>query len=173
MKTAILVWVVMGAFQSAAWAAGFAIDVQGGRATGMATAVTALIDDAEAAYCNPAGLAQGPVLDVRVGATPIIPSFTFQNSAGQSSSGIVRPVPPPHLYLSYGVTNDLSVGLGVFSPYGLVVPWHSDWEGRFLSINSDLKTYYINPEVAYRIGNRVRLGAGVQIVRATVSLRRA
>lgn len=175
MKTVFLVSILLmlGVVQSAAWAAGFAIDVQGGRATGMAAAVTAFIDDAEAAYYNPAGLAQGRVLDVRVGATPIIPSFSFQNPAGQSISGIVRPVPPPHLYVSYGVTDDLSVGLGVFSPYGLVVPWHSDWEGRFLTIKSDLKTYYINPQVAYRIGDRVRLGAGVQIVRSTVSLKRA
>ncbi len=174
MKTVILVSVmILGGIQSSSWAAGYAIDVQGGRATGMAAAVTAFIDDAEAAYFNPAGLAQGRTLDVRVGATPILPSFSYQDPLGNSSSGIVRPVPPPHLYLSYGVTDELSVGLGVFSPYGLVVPWHSNWQGRFLSIQSDLKTYYTNPEVAYRIGDRVRLGAGIQIVRITAQLKRA
>jgi len=139
----------------------------------MAAAVTAFIDDAEAAYYNPAGLTQGQVLDLRLGATPIIPSFSFQDPAGRSTSGIVRAIPPPHLYLSYGLTDDLSVGFGLFSPYGLVVPWPSSWDGRFLAIQSDLKTYYMNPEVAYRIGDRVRLGAGLQVVRSTVSLRRA
>lgn len=174
MKTLnLLVTVLCSGTASTAWAAGFAIDVHGGRATGMAAAVTAFIDDAEAVYYNPAGLAQGKVLDLRVGATPIVPAFSYQNSAGQTSSGIVRPVPPPHIYASYGITDELSVGLGVFSPYGLVVPWHSGWEGRFLTLNSDLKTFYINPEVAYRFMGRVRVGAGIQIVRATVSLKRS
>ncbi len=157
-----------------AWAAGFALDVLGGRATGMASAVTAFIDDAEAAFYNPAGLAQGKGLDMRVGATPIVPSFSFHSDiTGQDSSAINRVTTPPHAYGSYGITDQLSVGFGFFTPYGLVVPWHSNWEGNFLSIKSDLRTYYFDPEVAYRITDRVRVGAGVQIVRTTVSLKRA
>src|SRR5712692_897226 len=98
MKTVILVLMAMlGCIQSASWAAGFAIDVQGGRATGMAAAVTAFIDDAEAAYYNPAGLAQGRVLDVRLGATPILPSFSFPSDiTGQDTSAINRVTTPPH-----------------------------------------------------------------------------
>lgn len=170
----LLIAVLSVGMAGRAWAAGFALDVLGGRATGMAAAVTAFIDDAEAVFYNPAGLAQGRgVLDVRVGATPIVPSFQFHSDlSGQTTDAIVRAVPPPHFYASYGITDQLSVGFGVFTPYGLVVPWRRNWEGRFLSFYSDLKSYYFNPEVAYRIVNRVRLGAGLQIVRTTVSLKR-
>src|SRR6266849_6351333 len=88
-----------------AWAAGFALDVLSARATGMAAAVTAFIDDAEAAYYNPAGLAQGKGLDVRIGATPIVPSFNFHSdNTGQTSSVIVRVTTPPHAYAAYGIT---------------------------------------------------------------------
>jgi len=156
------------------WGAGYAIDVQSGRATGMATAVTAFIDSAEAAYFNPAGLAQGRMLDLRVGLTPIVPAFKFDSAnSGQTTDGIVRVTPPPHIYALYGITDQFSVGLGVFSPYGLVVPWPSNWEGNYLSIYSNLKTFYINPEVAYRVTDQIRIGAGVQIVRSTVELKQA
>jgi len=155
-----------------AWAAGFAVDTHAGRATGMASAVTSFIDDASAAYYNPAGLAQGKGLDVQLGDTVIVPSFKFQNPGGISTKGKFNAVPPPHLYASYGITDDFSLGFGLFSPYGLVVPWPDNWEGQFLSVRSDLKTFYSNPEVAYRFADRVRVGAGVQIVRATVTLNR-
>jgi long-chain fatty acid transport protein len=155
-----------------AWAAGFAVDTHAGRATGMASAVTSFIDDASAAYYNPAGLAQGKGLDVQVGDTVIVPSFKFQNPGGISTQGKFNAVPPPHLYAAYGITDDFSLGFGLFSPYGLVVPWPDNWEGQFLSVRSDLKTFYMNPEVAYRFADRVSVGAGVQIVRATVTLNR-
>ena len=159
---------------SRVWGAGFAIDVHGGRATGMASAVTAFIDDAEAAYYNPAGLAQGKVLDLRVGITPIVPAFKFDSTnSGQTTDGIVQVAPPAHVYALYGITDQFSIGFGFFSPYGLKVPWHSNWEANYLSIRSELKTFYFNPEVAYRVTDQIRLGAGVQIVRTTVSLTQA
>jgi long-chain fatty acid transport protein len=169
----LLIAVLSVGIAGRAWAAGFALDVLSARATGMAAAVTAFIDDAQAAFYNPAGLAQGRGLDVRLGLTPIVPSFSFQSdNTGATTSAILRVTPPPHVYASYGITDQLSVGLGFYTPYGLVVPWPRGWEGNYLSIFSDLKTYYFTPEVAYRIVDRVRLGAGVQIVRATVQLKR-
>ena len=56
-------------------AAGTALDVQGGRATGMAGATTAFIDDASAIYFNPAGMANGKGLDAQAGVNLIAPTF--------------------------------------------------------------------------------------------------
>ena len=173
MKATKSVFLVLAVgWAGSAWAAGFQVDVHAGRVTGMAAAVTAFIDDASAAYFNPAGLAQGKGLEVQLGDTVIIPSFKFQDPAGNSTKGKSEAVPPPHLYASYGLTNELSLGFGLYSPYGLVVPWSEHWEGQFLNVRSDLKTFYLNPEIAYRFEDRVRVGAGVQIVRATVTLNR-
>ena len=77
MRTTLKVSVLAASLLAAtrAGAAGFALDVLDARATGMAAAVTAAIDDPSAAFFNPAGLAQGRRFDVQLGGTMIIPFF--------------------------------------------------------------------------------------------------
>lgn len=151
--------------------AGISVDTQSGRATGMAAAVTAFVDDPSAIYYNPAGIAQGRVLDVQVGDTLILPAFTYTPAAGASTSTSFAIVPPFQAYATAGITDDFSVGVGVFSAYGLSLAWPDQWTGRSDITKASLATYNFNPTAAYRLGP-VRIGAGVQIVRATVDLQR-
>jgi long-chain fatty acid transport protein len=130
-----------------------------------------MIDDSSAVYYNPAGIAQGKRVDVLVGDTIIVPNFKFKSATTGNSASTSGVVPPFHAYASAGITDQLSVGVGVFSPYGLAANWPSQWEGRSLATRSRLATYYINPTVAYRFGP-LRIGAGLQIVRATIDLQR-
>jgi long-chain fatty acid transport protein len=168
---AVIAAVVSLGFARITLAAGTAVGVQSSRATGMASSVTAMIDDASAIYYNPAGIAQGKRLDVLFGDTLIIPKLTFTSATTGTTASTHGVVPPPHFYATLGLTDDLSVGVGVFSPFGMAVHWPSDWEGRSLATSSTLATYDVNPTVAYRIGP-VRIGAGLQIVRATLELQR-
>lgn len=167
---AALVAVLVCAFHDA-HAAGTAVDVHGGRATGMASSVTGFIDDSSSIFYNPAGIAQGKILDAQIGDTLILPSFKYTNEGGDSTSTEFGVIPPFNAYVSGGITDDLSIGAGIFTPFGLRVKWPDDWEGRRQITDANLAAYYINPTVAYRIGP-VRIGAGVQIVRATVHLKR-
>jgi long-chain fatty acid transport protein len=155
-----------------AHAAGFAVDVHAGRATGMASAVTGFIDDSSAVFYNPAGIAQGKVFDAQIGDTAILPSFKYTSESGKSTSTAFDIIPPFNAYASGGITDDLSIGVGVFTPYGLRVKWPDGWDGRRQITEAELASYYINPTVAYRIGP-VRIGAGFQIVRSVVHLQRA
>ncbi|MCL2778615.1 MAG: outer membrane protein transport protein [Polyangiaceae bacterium] len=154
-----------------AWAAGTALDVQSGRGTGMASAMTAAVDDSASIYYNPAGIARGRVLDAQVGVSLLVPSFSYKDPSGNKTTMPFYVVPPPHAYVTAGITDNLSVGIGVFTPYGLVIKWPSGWEGSRLTEEAKLETYYINPTVAYRYGP-VRMGAGFQLVRSTVELQR-
>lgn len=160
-------------FARDALAAGTALDVQSGRGTGMAASTTAMIDDSSAIFYNPAGIANGRKLDAQIGTHLIAPSFSFKSSqTGEETKLPFYVVPPAHGYLSSQITEDLAIGIGVFTPFGLKVKWPEDWQGRFLSTRSNLETYYINPTIAYRFGP-IRIGAGLQIVRGVVSLSRA
>ena len=152
-------------------AAGIALDVQSGRGTGMASAVTAVIDDSSAIYYNPAGIAQGRGLDVMVGDTIIIPSFTYTSPSGAQTGNASEVLPPFQAYLTAGLLDNLSIGVGVFTPYGSTIDWPTGWTGRSLITSSALATYDINPTIAYRFGP-VRLGAGLQVERATVELKK-
>ena len=157
---------------SAAQAAGFALDAHSARAVGMGTAVVAQIDDASADYYNPAGLARGKRLEVLLGDTLIAPALHVVGPSKQTTDSIAAPVPPPHLFAAYGINDFVSVGLGAFTPFGASSQWPSNWEGRQLSLSSSLSTYCLNPEVAVKLLDQLRLGVGVQLMRATVVLSR-
>jgi long-chain fatty acid transport protein len=152
-------------------AAGIALDVQSGRGTGMAGAVAAMIDDSSAIFYNPAGIAQGRTLDVQVGDTLIMPSFQFTSPNGVSTGNAFEAVPPFTAYESGGITDDFSIGIGVFTPYGLTLAWPTDWAGRDQITKATFHTFDFNPTVAYRFGP-LRIGAGLQLVRATVDLQK-
>ncbi len=169
---AIAVSSIAFAFATTANAAGTGVDVQASRGTGMASSVTGMIDDASAIYYNAAGIAQGKRVDVLVGDTMIVPKFTYRSPTNGNTASTSGVVPPFHAYATAGLTDQLSVGVGVFSPYGLAAIWPSQWEGRSLATRSSLSTYYINPTVAYRFGP-LRIGAGLQVVRATLDLQRS
>jgi long-chain fatty acid transport protein len=151
--------------------AGIALDVQSGRGTGMAGAVTAMIDDSSSIFYNPAGIAQGKIFDAQIGDSLIVPSFQYTSPGGVSTGTSFRIVPPFQAYESGGITDELSIGIGVFTPFGLTLAWPSEWAGKSLSTESSFATYDFNPTVAYRFGP-LRIGAGVQLVRATVDLKK-
>jgi long-chain fatty acid transport protein len=150
-------------------AAGIAVDLQSARGVGMAGSLIGAVDDASGIYFNPAGIAQGQGLEVELGAAPIIPQFTVKNPAGQNLEGVSNIIPPAHMYATWGISDEWTVGLGVHTPYGLKVEWEPTWEGREIIKKADLKIFDINPTVAYRNGP-FRIGGGIQIVRATVEL---
>jgi long-chain fatty acid transport protein len=150
-------------------AAGIAVDLQSARGVGMAGSLIGAVDDASGIYFNPAGIAQGQGLEVELGGAPIIPQFTVKNPAGQNLEGVTNVITPVHAYVTWGISDEWTVGIGVMTPFGLKVEWQPDWEGREIIKKADLKIFDINPTVAYRNGP-FRIGGGVQIVRATVEL---
>jgi long-chain fatty acid transport protein len=153
-------------------AAGTALDVQGARGTGMASSTTAFINDSSAIFYNPAGIAQGKGLDAQAGLNLIIPTFRFKSTlSGNETTMPFNIVTPITAFATYGITDWLSAGVGVFTPYGLDLAWPDGWEGRSQITKASLRTYYINPTVAAHFGP-VRFGAGLQVVRATVELER-
>src|SRR5262252_924225 len=146
-------------------AAGIAVDLQSARGVGMAGSLIGVVDDASGIYFNPAGIAQGQGLEVMLGTAPIIPAFTVKNPAGKELNGVSNIITPVHLYATWGISDEWTVGIGVMTPFGLKVEWEPDWEGREIIKKADLKIYDINPTAAYRYGP-FRTGGGIQIVRA-------
>src|SRR5947209_1399266 len=137
----------------------------------MASAVTAMIDDSSAVYYNAAGIAQGRGLDVMIGDTMIMPTFSYASPSGAQTNNSFAVIPPFQAFLTAGLLDNLSVGVGVFTPYGSTVKWPNDWAGSSLITEVALATYDINPTIAYRFGP-VGLGVGLQVERGTVELKK-
>ncbi len=172
MKTTLVAVFVAVLFASAAHAAGFSLETHSARATAMGTAVTALSDDPSAVFYNPASLTGGDGLQLQLGASLIMPRITFTSPAGNETT-LGGLSPPPHFYARYQLMDRVAAGLGVFVPFGASSSWPEGWEGRFRTTGSTLNVWVVNPEVAVQVHDRVKLGAGVQVVRGVVQLNRA
>lgn len=172
LKTLMSAVVVLAvAWASDARAAGIAVDLNSARGVAMAGSMVGFVDDASAIYYNPAGIAQGQGIDVMLGITGIVPYFNVTAADGTQTTGNHAIIPPPHIYATYGISDEITVGIGVFTPYGLAISWPDGYPGRYIATSVDLKIFDINPTVAFHFGP-VRFAAGLQIGRATVTLDR-
>ncbi|MBL8957143.1 MAG: outer membrane protein transport protein [Myxococcaceae bacterium] len=166
--------VVVLLFAASAHGAGFRIDTQAGRATGMGGAVSALVEDSSSNYYNPAGLtAQGKGFEVMAGDTLIIPQLKFTGPDGTTTSSVFSVSPPPHAYVRAGLMEELAVGVGFFTGYGASGNWPDGWVGQFKALRSSLQTFNLNVNLAYAPHRRISFGAGVNVVRGTLTIERA
>lgn len=154
---------------------GFQVNEHGARGTAMGGAVFASLKDASAIYFNPGALGYLDGTSIVFGSTLIFPDAKFRGPAPSvEETSIERGVfYPSVLYASHTLPGNLAFGIGVFNPYGLGTEWPSDWVGRFIAIESTLRTFFINPTVAYRFNEYIGVGAGFNYVIGDVELTQA
>jgi long-chain fatty acid transport protein len=170
-------------FPLTAYGAGFSLIEQSVSAMGNAYAgAAASAEDASTVYFNPAGMVYLPQSQLVVGAHAIRPSGHFNSDGSVSALG--RPgtgeggdlgswAVLPNLYYSHVLTPDIRLGIALNAPFGLKTEYDKDWIGRFQAVKSELKTYNINPAVAFRVNERLSLGFGVSLMYADAELTRA
>ncbi len=157
-------------------AGGFQINEHGARATGMAGAFATSYAPISI-YYNPAGIAYLKGMNFSIGTTLIFPSARFrgpyQFNTVQERKIVKQVFYPSNLYLTYTTELGLAFGIGVFNPYGLGSKWPENWVGRAIAVESDLKTFYINPTIAFKLfTDAFSFGAGFNYVYSTVTLTR-
>lgn len=168
------------AFSGSASASGFQLLEQ--NASGIATSYAgsaAIADNASTIFFNPAGMTKLQNREFSVGLAAVKPSFKFSDhgsnilpatGTGTGDAGDWAAI--PNGYLSWALTKDLYAGIGFSAPFGLKTEYDPTWVGRFQSIMFDIKTYNINPSIAYRVNDKVSLGFGVSWQRMEVEYQR-
>src|SRR3989454_1977405 len=153
-------------------AQGFGIYEQGTCAMGRAgTGVAAPCSDGSAMFFNPAGLAGLTGAHATIGVTLIDIQGGFTDDVFQQHTELDDPlIGVPQLYISYGATSKLAVGVGLFAPYGLETRWPMTFDGRFAGYKNFLRSVYIQPTLAYQVTPRLSLGGGLDIVLGKVEL---
>jgi long-chain fatty acid transport protein len=151
-------------------------------------------EDASTIFFNPAGIALLQQGEFQAGLHYIIPSAKFSNEG----SSITAPGTPfngakitggnggdggvdhliPNLYLSQPVFRspqygDLAIGVGLSAPFGLETDYEPGWVGRYSALRTKLVTLDIQPTIAYRIFDRLSLGASLDIQYASARLSQA
>jgi long-chain fatty acid transport protein len=137
------------------------------------TGVAAPCSGGSAIYFNPAGIVGSSTRwNAQVGATIISPRGSFVDDAtGAVTDATPNNIPVPTLFATRQLNARWAIGLGVFVPYGLISEWPDTFEGRFLAYLADLKAVYVQPTVAVRLRDNLRLGGGLQMVFSSVELK--
>lgn len=157
-----------------AYAGGYRVSLQSGRALAMGHTGVGVIDNAEGAFFNPSGLVHlKNRLEIAAGVSVVYSTIKFQDVVtGQSEKTHNSPSTPLYIYSNYHLNDQFSVGLSVFTPYGSAVEYTKDWPGSHLVNKIELSAFYIQPHVAYKINEKLSVAAGPIIAIGSVDFNR-
>jgi long-chain fatty acid transport protein len=158
---------VLVGFCGEAFAGGLSFSQNGAAASGKASAFAGEANDPSALFFNPAGITQLPGTQLMVGTAIIKLNSTFRSSTTAEETDLQdQLVLAPHVYLTHrfkGWDERVSVGLGIVHPFGLVIDWPDNWQGRFATTNARLRVTVFNPTVAFQATPKLSVAAGIQV----------
>lgn len=165
---------LLGAQSIDANADAFRVPYQGAAAAGQAEAFAAQADDPSALFYNPAGMTQLRGVQFSAGTNLVGGGLTYHSPAGQrvegDLGGSVAVPPPGNIYLTanledlgFNALGPLSVGVGLASPFGLIMRYPKTGPFSNVVTSTKLPLLDIKPTVAYRIGDMLSFGLGLDI----------
>lgn len=178
-KPLLLCMIATIAISSVAFGSGFSIFEQGAKATSMGGAFAATADDPSAIFYNVAGIAQLRRPEILAGATVINFNNQFVGdpndpySAGSKGVYRAHTFVPPNAYITLPIGTNITLGVGMFTPYGLRTNWADPWVGRFAAKDSNIKMVDVEPALAFQTSDgRFAVGIGADYRRARIALNR-
>lgn len=141
------------------YAGGFRVSLQGVKQLAMAH-TSAHTEDASVAFFNPAGISFIPnKLSVAVGGFGAITEVEYQSLETLQSYKTDDPLGTPlYAAIAYKVSNTISVGVSVTTPFGSTVKWADDWTGREIVQKIELKSFYFQPMVSFKFNDWASIG---------------
>lgn len=141
--------------------------------TGTANAgAAAIAADASTAVQNPAGMTRlnGNALTLGAGAIASDVEFETQSTVFSGGDGGQQGGIAPLLNSTYvqTITDDLKVGLGLYSISGSALDPDDDWVGRFAVQELELVTVSGGPSIGYQVADRLSVGGGVYVTYANI-----
>lgn len=153
-----------------AMAAGFHLREQSAAAQGNAFAgATAGAENNSYAYFNAAGLTRQKGTQMNLGATYIVPRAEAGNiedasgNRGQDINNIVHAAWAPNGTISHQVDDKLTVGVALNVPFGMITKYDQEWVGGDHGITSKVITATTTPMAAYKLTDKLSVGAGLPI----------
>ena len=170
---------IAGFLPGAAHAGGFYLQEQSVRGAGRAYSGEVSDTGAASLWWNPASIAGTEGFDGEIGFSAILPRGQVVNQ----NTRIIRPAPPialpvggaqvarnpidngylPTGAIAYGLSPRLAVGLALTSPYSFTTNYDADSWTRYTADRTKLRTYDIQPSIAFMPVDGLRVGAALNI----------
>ncbi|WP_368150028.1 outer membrane protein transport protein [Aeromonas sp. R2-4] len=162
-------------------AAAFQLNEHSASGLGRAYAGEAAIaDNASVLARNPAAMTTFDKMAVSVSGTYIKPDVDVDGAvyagankmAPASESGIAPAAFVPASYFIQPLNDQWAWGIGIFSNYGLSTEYSKTFPAGAGAGDTELMTFNINPNIAYRINEHFSVGAGINAVYGAAELNR-
>ncbi|MDR1777511.1 MAG: OmpP1/FadL family transporter [Desulfovibrio sp.] len=152
-------------------AEGFAMQEWSARGLGMAGSVAGMADDVSALAYNAAGITQLPGVNLMGGGALVAPLGTVKTER-RDGAHYTTTKPKvwfaPHAYASYQLNDNVWLGLGAFSRFGLGNSYDGEWNGRYNVYDIGVQTLSFVPTLAYKINNMFSVSAGLEVMYASL-----
>jgi long-chain fatty acid transport protein len=148
---------------------GLNLNGSGSRAMGMAGAVISWTNDVSLFYFNPAGAANAKGTWISLFETNLLPSGTYTLAAyGIDAKTNSKIYPAGALGFIKPLSDKLTIGLGIYTPSGTGASWDGEQlknlaGAKVYNWESFLGVFTISPLVAYKISDKLAVGATINL----------
>jgi long-chain fatty acid transport protein len=154
---------------------GYQVHLHGARNIGMGLIGTSLSYDASSLFYNPGAT---PFLEKKWnfsgGVSLILSRVTFQPLNGTEQANLEHQLNTPlYFYGAYKITDDLSVGLAINTPYGNGLSWGESWQGRYLIQDIKFRAFTFQPTISYKYKSIFGVGFGLIYATGNVDMNKA
>ncbi|WP_422731064.1 OmpP1/FadL family transporter [Leclercia pneumoniae] len=158
-----------------AWASGLYFYEIGTEDTALAGAgQAARAQDASTIMTNPAGMTRLPDAMFTGGLQVMDGDISYRlddESRGRSPGNVMNIFPNASGFYSQKVNDDLYAGIGLYGNYGLGIDF-GNWAGDRLIKKSTMVAMTLSPSMAYKLSEKVSLGASVNVNYGLLSITR-
>ncbi len=172
----LVLGILMLSLPAPLFANGLRIASQDGFASARGEAFVATADNPSAIYYNPAGITQLEGNNVRGGVYGIYFDPTYRPPGNAPNAGRTYHLDQnyaaaPNFFYAYTPAGSaVSLGLGVYAPYGGDVSWPQDTGFRAVALKGSLQYLTINPVIAFKLSPTLSIGGGVMVNYANMEM---
>ncbi|MCF6170609.1 MAG: outer membrane protein transport protein [Bacteroidales bacterium] len=144
------------------FAGGYQVRLQGNKQNGFGLVGTPLSVGSSAMFYNPGALGfMESKIDFEFGGSAILSTAAFQKAGSNYQAETDNPLGTPFYFYFAGKLGKLiTLGLGVYTPYGNSAKWESDWAGKNLIQDISLTAIYVQPTIAFNFNEKFGVGLG-------------
>ena len=171
-KIAAAAMMVAGAFATQTYAAGFQLSEQSAIQMGRAMAGAGVVgDDLSAVHYNPAGMTLLSGTRMQATGTWVAVNLDYESHDGSvTENGRLKGQTIPAGFITHQINDSLWAGLGLTVPYGMGTEFNENWGGMDRGTESMILTFDINPNLAWKVNDKLSVGGGISLQYAKAEL---
>ncbi|OOF30459.1 outer membrane protein transport protein [Salinivibrio proteolyticus] len=159
----------LGSLSTSAYSAGFQLAETSATGLGRAFAgEAAMADNASAQFRNPALLSYLADTQVSAGGIYVNPNVDIDGENSQhgqtSTNDVAHDAVIPNFYFSHQIDDRFTAGLALATNFGMETDLGNDFTGTQFGNEAAVTTFEINPNLAWKATEQLRVGAGLRYV---------